>query len=215
MARSISSSFAAKRRMISSGGTGGGSGLLTGMGAGSAAGVVGLIGPAGPASCACTQLNPARRSIVTPREVIILMEWRFIECVSTRNSIGCNPWPLCSAGFLTQSAICRAPRVCVRTTKAKLQRLNRLRKKSSRTATLGCASMISAAKPAQARVPVLLKAALNRLFPQPVKPHLFRGVYVVAEATTHKHSRIATLTLHQTFSRCHKDSPRSGPGRSA
>src|ERR1700726_5010972 len=46
------------------------------------------------------------------------MEWRFIECVSIRNSIGCNPWPLCSVGFLTQSAICRAPRVCVRTAKA-------------------------------------------------------------------------------------------------
>jgi hypothetical protein len=31
----------------------------------------------------------------------------------------------------------------------------------SSTATLGCASMIKAAKPAQARVPVLLEAALN------------------------------------------------------
>ena len=51
-----------------------------------------------------------------------------------------------------------------------LQRLNRLRKKSSSTAALGCASMLSAAKPAQARVPVLLKAAWNRLFPQTVKP---------------------------------------------
>jgi hypothetical protein len=52
-------------------------------------------------------------------------------------------------------------RVCVRTAKVKLQRLKRLRIKLSSTATLGCASMIKAAKPAQARVPVLLKAALN------------------------------------------------------
>src|SRR5258708_26396480 len=43
-----------------------------------------------------------------------------------------------------------------------LSGLNSLRKKSSSTATLGCASMISAAKPAQARVPVLLKAATHK-----------------------------------------------------
>jgi hypothetical protein len=44
--------------------------------------------------------------------------------------------------------------------------------------------MIKAAKPAQAKV--LLKAALNWLFPQPVKPHLFRGLCVLAKATTCK-----------------------------
>jgi hypothetical protein len=34
------------------------------------------------------------------------------------------------------------------------------------------------------------KARLQRL-----KPHLFCGVYVVAKATTHKHSRVGTQTL--------------------
>jgi hypothetical protein len=72
------------------------------------------------------------------------------------------------------------------------QRLKRLRKKLSSTATLGCASMIMAAKPAQARVPVLLKAALNRLFPYPVKPRGFCRPYVVAEATTHEHHYAAS-----------------------
>jgi hypothetical protein len=42
------------------------------------------------------------------------------------------------------------------------------------------------------------------LFPQPLKPHLFRGIYVVAKATTHKHSRVGTQTLH----------PREGEGLS-
>jgi hypothetical protein len=31
--------------------------------------------------------------------------------------------------------------------------------------------------------------------PQRLKPHLFCGVYVVAKATTHKHSLVATQTL--------------------
>jgi hypothetical protein len=40
----------------------------------------------------------------------------------------------------------------------------------------------------------------TRVVPQPsqlqrLKPHLFCGVYVVAKATTHKHSRVATQTL--------------------
>jgi hypothetical protein len=89
---------------------------------------------------------------VTLREVVILMEWRFMVRASILNSIGCNPWLLCSVCSLTQAAIRRAPRVCVRTAKAKLQRL---------------------------------------------KPHSFCGVFVVAEATTHKHSRMATQTLHK------------------
>jgi hypothetical protein len=89
---------------------------------------------------------------VTLREVVILMEWRFMVRASILNSIGCNPWLLCSVCSLTQAAIRRAPRVCVRTAKAKLQRL---------------------------------------------KPHSFCGVFVVAEATTHIHSRMATQTLHK------------------
>ena len=39
-----------------------------------------------------------------------------------------------------------------------MSRLKRLLKKSGGTATLGCAPYISAAKPAQARVPVPLKS---------------------------------------------------------
>jgi hypothetical protein len=40
----------------------------------------------------------------------------------------------------------------------------------------------------------------NRVVPQPsqlqrLKPRLFFDAYVVAEATTHKHSRVATQTL--------------------
>jgi hypothetical protein len=46
--------------------------------------------------------------------------------------------------------------------------VKRLRKKLSSTATLGCAPhCVLDKETAQARVPVLLKAALNRLFPQP------------------------------------------------
>ena len=58
--------------------------------------------------------------------------------------------------------------------------LNNLPKKSGNTATLGCASKVSAAKGAQARVPVLLKPALNRLFPHPVNSMLQDSVGVVA-----------------------------------
>jgi hypothetical protein len=67
------------------------------------------------------------------------------------------------------------------------QRLMRLRKKLSSTATLGCASMIMAAKPAQARVAVLLKAALNRLFPQAMvpRPTMIRGSHTDSIAEDH------------------------------
>jgi hypothetical protein len=65
------------------------------------------------------------------------------------------------------------------------QLLNRLRKKSGGTGTLGCAHNISAAKTAQARVPVPLQPVPVRLFPQPVKPHLFCELYGTAEAAAY------------------------------
>src|SRR5260370_42219375 len=89
-----------------------------------------------------------------------------------RDDIGCNAgnfpgelffaWKLCFGGIdpyrmdlhFRMSTEPRRLRSC-------RSPLQPLRKKSSSTATLGCASMISAAKPAQARVPVPLKAALN------------------------------------------------------
>src|SRR5882762_2719600 len=81
--------------MISSGGTGGGSGLLTGMGTGSVAGAAGLIGPA---SCACTGVIPATRRTAIPQEMVTIIELRFIVCSSNHNSLGCTPWPFCSVG---------------------------------------------------------------------------------------------------------------------
>jgi len=54
------------------------------------------------------------------------------------------------------------------------RRLHRLRKKPGSADTLHSASNVSAAKGAQARVPVLLEPPLNRLFPPPVQPEDFR-----------------------------------------
>src|SRR5260370_40114415 len=70
--------------MISSGGTGGGSGLLTGMGTGRVAGEVGLIGPA---SCAFAGITPARRSTAAKTKGVMSIKWRFIVCTSFRNSL--------------------------------------------------------------------------------------------------------------------------------
>src|ERR1700676_2136372 len=84
LARSISSSFAAKRRMISSGGTGGGSGLLTGMGAGSVAREVGVIGPA---SCARAGTIANARSAATAGNGAMLIERRFIMCASIHKAL--------------------------------------------------------------------------------------------------------------------------------
>src|SRR5882672_1745448 len=81
--------------MISSGGTGGGSGLLTGMGTGSVAGAAGLIGPA---SCACTGIILATRSTAIPEDMVVIIERRFIVRSSIRNSLRCNPRPYCSVG---------------------------------------------------------------------------------------------------------------------
>src|SRR5712664_3772855 len=80
--------------MISSGGTGGGSGLLTGMGIGSVAGEAGLIGPA---SCAGARIVAEVKSTEAPQVTIKMVERRFIVCLSNHNSLGCNPWPFCSA----------------------------------------------------------------------------------------------------------------------
>ena len=54
------------------------------------------------------------------------------------------------------------------------RRLHRLRKKSGNADTFRCASNVSAAKGAQARVPVLLKPPLNLLFPKTVQHADFR-----------------------------------------
>src|SRR6267378_1186040 len=81
--------------MISSGGTGGGSGLLTGMGTGSVAGEAGLIGPA---CCAGARIVAEVKSTAAPQEMVKIVERRFIVCLSHYNSIGCNPWPFCSVG---------------------------------------------------------------------------------------------------------------------
>jgi hypothetical protein len=83
----------------------------------------------------------------------------------------------------------------VRSAKLKLQRLNRLLKKSSSTATLGCVPLLSAAKSTQPRVAVLLNPAVNGLFPQPVKPHSLCRTYVVAKATTHDDFAVFTQTI--------------------
>src|SRR5467141_636113 len=81
--------------MISSGGTGGGSGLLTGMGTGSVAGEAGLIGPA---SCAGARIVAEVESTATPQEMVKMVARRFIVCSSNSNSFGCNPWPFCTVG---------------------------------------------------------------------------------------------------------------------
>jgi len=121
IARSISSSFAAKRRMISSGGRAWFR-LTDRIGAGSAAGVVASSVPPGR--------PPARARSSPPREGKPRLT-RDGEnaggdslCAFQFAIHGCNSWPLCSVGSLTQTANSRAPRVCVRTAKAKLQRLN-------------------------------------------------------------------------------------------
>jgi hypothetical protein len=68
--------------MISSGGTGGGSGLLTGMGTGSVAGEAGLIGPA---SCAGARIVAEVKSTAAPQVTIKMVERRFIVCLSNHN----------------------------------------------------------------------------------------------------------------------------------
>src|SRR6266404_939861 len=82
LSRSISSSFAAKRRIISSGGTGGASGLFAGMGVGRATGAAGL---SGPACCACAGIL-AEANNARMQETAVMMESRLISGALIHNS---------------------------------------------------------------------------------------------------------------------------------
>src|SRR5271167_780189 len=79
MARTISSSFAANRRMISSGGNVGGSGLLAGGGAGN---FVDSAGSIGPAPCARREAGAAARTSANAQHAARRFDLRIMESAS-------------------------------------------------------------------------------------------------------------------------------------